>query len=126
VEDGWLPASHVTGLRNETGTDWSKNYSSIVGRWDQTERGNGAKIWYEFTSDEVYTLNYDSRGNKEIILDRGSWAYTGNSTYDLISGLYGDHRNIPINIDQGTKSFKNGVEYSSGSEAGRETVFKKD
>ena len=83
--DGWLVASHVIQTSNETGTEWSDNYSSLIGRWDQTQRGNGAKIWYDFKPDGTFTFNYDMMGNRDNIQDRGSWAYLGNKTYMLIS-----------------------------------------
>jgi hypothetical protein len=121
--DGWLPASHITGMINETGTEWSENYSSIVGRWDQTQRGNGPKIWYEFTPDGAYTYNYDMMGNKENIQDRGNWVYPGNKTYDLISNTYSDHRHISIVVDRVARSFSYGTEYSSGSDVGTKKIF---
>lgn len=121
--DGWLPSSHITGITNETGTEWSENYFSIVGRWDQTERGNGPKIWFEFTSGGAYTYNYDMMGNKENIQDRGSWVYLGNRTYNLISNTYSDHRHISIVLNQETKSFNFGAEYSFESAVGNEKVF---
>ena len=94
-----MPADHVTGTSNETGTEWSNNYSSIAGLWDQTQRGNGAKIWYDFKTDGTYTLNYDMRGNGDKILDQGNWVYAGNRTYDLISNSWVDHRHIYMTID---------------------------
>jgi hypothetical protein len=123
VYDGWLPSGHMTGITNETGTEWSKNYSSIIGRWDQTGRGNAPKIWFEFTADGMYTYNYDMMGNKENIQDRGSWAYLGNGTYDLISNTYSDHRHIPVVIENDGRSFIFGTEYQAGSPAGSDKVF---
>ncbi len=123
--DGWLPGSHLTGMTNETGTEWSGNYSSIVGRWDQTDRGNAAKIWFEFTPDGAYTYNYDMRGNADNVRERGNWMYLGNGTYDLISNTYSDHRHIPVIIDRATTSFNFGMEYSSASEVGKENKFAK-
>lgn len=123
--DGWLPAGHLTRPTNETETEWSGNYSSVVGRWDQTERGNAAKIWFEFTPDGTYTYNYDMRGNKENIRDRGNWMYLGNGTYELISNTYSDHQHFSIVIDPVTKTFRFGMEYSSSSEIGTEKIFAK-
>jgi hypothetical protein len=125
VYDGWLPSGHMVGMTNEIGTEWSKNYSSKVGRWDQTDRGNAAKIWFEFTPDGAYTYNYDMRGNADNAREKGSWIYLGNGTYDLISNTYTDHRHIPIIIDQVTRSFSYGIEYSSGSDVGKEKIFTK-
>jgi hypothetical protein len=124
--DGWLPVTHILGITNESGTEWSNNYSSIVGRWDQTERGNGPKIWYEFTANGTYTYNYDMMGNKENIQDRGNWAYSGNKTYDLISNTYSDHRHISLVVDQVGTTFRYGMEYSSGSEIGTEKIFMRE
>ena len=106
--DGWMPADHVSATSNETGTEWSNNYSSIIGLWDQTQRGNGAKIWYDFKTDGTYTLNYDMRGNGNNILDQGSWAYAGNSTYDLISSSWEDHRHIYLSINKDGRTFNSG------------------
>ena len=85
--------------------------------------GNAPKIWYEFTSEGMYTYNYDMMGNKENIQDRGSWAYRGNRTYDLISDTYSDHRHFTIVLDQEAKSFIFGAEYSSGSAVVIQKVF---
>jgi hypothetical protein len=126
VYAGWLPASHLSGATNETGTEWSKNYYSIVGPWDQSRRGNGPRIWFEFTPDGAYTYNYDMMGNRENVQDRGSWTYRGNGTYDLISNTYPDHRHISIVIDQVAGSFDYGVEYSSGSGTGTAKVFARE
>jgi hypothetical protein len=123
VYDGWLPSAHLAGITNETGTEWSRNYSSIVGRWDQTGRGNGAKIWFAFTADGMYTYNYDMAGNGENIQDRGSWTYLGSMTYDLISNTYSDHRHMPVVIDHEGRSFIFGTEYRAGSSAGSDKVF---
>jgi hypothetical protein len=123
VYDGWLPSGHIAGITNETGTEWSKNYSSIVGRWDQTGRGNAPEIWFEFTADGMYTYNYDMMGNKENIQDRGSWVYLGNMTYDLISNIRSDHRHMPVVIDHEGKSFIFGAEYRAGSSAGIDKIF---
>jgi hypothetical protein len=56
---GWISANHLQQVSNETGTEWSENHNAIVGFWDQTERGNGARIWYEFTPAGTFTFNYD-------------------------------------------------------------------
>jgi len=124
--DGWLVADHVIQTSNETGTEWSSNYSSIVGRWDQTQRGNGAKIWYDFKTDGTFTFNYDMMGNKGDIQDMGSWEYLGNTTYVLISNISGNHEQIYITLNQETKSFNSGIQYSSDSAVGRELVYAKE
>ncbi len=126
--DGWMPADHVMATSNETGTEWSNNYSSIVGLWDQTQRGNGAKIWYDFKTDGTYTLNYDMRGNGNNILDQGSWAYAGNSTYDLISNSWEDHRHIYLSINKDGRTFTSGsVQVSvSGQNSEHPLVYAKE
>jgi hypothetical protein len=121
--DGWLPSGHLAGITNETGTEWSRNYSSIVGRWDQTGRGDAPKIWFAFTADGMYTYNYDMTGNREDVQDRGSWEYFGNGTYDLISNTYSDHRHMPVVIDPEGRSFIFGTEYQAGSSVGSDRVF---
>jgi hypothetical protein len=127
--DGWLLADHIIQTSKETGTEWSDNYSSIVGRWFQTQRGNGAKIWYDFKKDGTFTFNYDMRGNKGDMRNMGSWVYLGNKTYHLISNVSNEsntHGNENITINQGGKSFNSGIEYSSDSAVGREIVFAKE
>ena len=124
--DGWLVADHVIQTSNETGTEWSNNYSLIAGRWDQTQRENGAKIWYDFKTDGTFTFNYDMRGNGGDIQDMGSWVYLGNKTYDLISNVSGDHEHIYITLNQEAESFNSGIEYSSDSAVGRELVYAKE
>lgn len=121
--DGWLPASHIIQTSDETGTEWSDNYSSLVGRWDQTQRGNGAKIWYDFKTDGTFTFNYDMMGNRDNIQDTGSWAYLGNKTYVLISHISGGHEPVYITINNDGKSFNSGIQYSSKSAVGRELVY---
>ena len=106
--DGWITADHIIKTSDETGTEWSNNYSSIAGLWDQTQRGNGAKIWYYFKTDGTYTLNYDMKGNGDNILDQGNWFYAGNSTYDLISNSWDDHRHIYITVNNDRRSFNSG------------------
>jgi hypothetical protein len=123
--DGWLVASHVIQTSNETGTEWSDNYSSLAGRWDQTQRGNGAKIWYDFKTDGTFTFNYDMRGNRDNIQDRGSWTYLGNKTYMLISNVSSGHEPVYITVYNDGKSFNSGIQYSSASAAGRELVYVK-
>ncbi len=105
--DGWITAGHIIKASNETGTEWSNNYSSIVGLWDQTQRGNGPKIWYDFTPDGTYMLNYDMKDNGDI-LDRGSWDYAGNRTYNLISNSWVDHRHISLSINNDGRTFNSG------------------
>jgi len=121
--DGWLAADHVLQTSNETGTEWSDNYSSLVGRWDQTQRGNGAKIWYDFKTDGTFTFNYDMMGNRDNMQDLGSWAYLGNKTYVLISHISGGHEPVYITINNDGKSFNYGIQYSSDSAVGRELVY---
>jgi hypothetical protein len=123
--DGWLLAGHVIQMSNETGTEWSDNYSSLVGRWDQTHRGNGAKIWYDFKTDGTFTFNYDMMGNRDNIQDTGSWAYLGNKTYILISKVPGGHEPVYITVYNDGKSFNSGTQYSSDSAVGRELVYVK-
>jgi len=120
---GWLAADHVLQTSNETGTEWSDNYSSLVGRWDQTQRGNGAKIWYDFKTDGTFTFNYDMMGNRDNMQDMGSWAYLGNKTYVLISQVSGGHEPVYISINNDVKSFNAGIQYSSDSAVGRELVY---
>jgi hypothetical protein len=120
---GWLVADHVLQTSNETGTEWSVNYSSLVGRWDQTQRGNGAKIWYDFKTDGTFTFNYDMMGNGDNMQDMGSWAYLGNKTYVMISQVSGSHEPVYITINDDGKSFNAGIQYSSDSAVGRELVY---
>lgn len=120
---GWLVADHVLQTSNETGTEWSENYSSLAGRWDQTERGNGAKIWYDFKTDGSFTFNYDMMGNRDNMQDMGSWAYLGNKTYVLISHVSGGHEPVYITFNNDGKSFNAGIQYSSDSAVGRELVY---
>lgn len=110
---GWLPASHILLTSNETGTEWSENYSALVGTWDQTQRGNGARIWYEFNTDGTFTFNYDMMGNRDNMQDKGSWTYLGNNTWNLVSNVSADHGHTYISLDQEGKSFKSGFIYSS-------------
>ena len=124
--EGWLIANHVIQTSNETGTEWSDNYSSLVGRWDQTQRGNGAKIWYDFKTDGTFTFNYDMMGNREDMQDKGSWAYLGNKTYILISNVSGGHEPVYITLYNNGKSFNSGIQYSSDSAVGRELVYVKE
>jgi hypothetical protein len=124
--DGWLLADHIVQTSNETGTEWSDNYSSIEGRWYQTQRGNGAKIWYDFKTDGTFTFNYDMMGNREDIQDNGSWAYLGNKTYVLISNVSGDHEPVYISLHQEGKSFNSGIQHSSDSAVERELVYVKE
>jgi hypothetical protein len=123
--DGWLLAGHVIQTSNETGTEWSDNYSSLAGRWDQTQRGNGAKIWYDFKTDGTFAFNYDMMGNRENIQDMGSWAYLGNKTYILISKVSGGHEPVYISLYNDGKSFNSGTQYSSDSVVGRELMYVK-
>lgn len=120
---GWLVADHVIAATNETGTEWSEQYSSVLGRWDQTNRGNGAKIWYEFKWDGTYTFNYDMMGNRDNVQDRGSWVYRGNRTYDLVSNTAPDHRLESITLDPQAKTFKSGFQHSSDPAAEHELVY---
>jgi hypothetical protein len=120
--DGWLIADHVIQTSNETGTEWSSNYSSIVGRWYQTGRGNGPKIWYEFIPDGTFTFNYDMKGNGDNMRNKGSWTYLGNKTYQMISNMSNEpdtHGNENITIPSGTVD-------SSTSATGRDIVFAKE
>jgi hypothetical protein len=123
--DGWMIADHIIQTSNETGTEWSDNYSSLVGRWDQTQRGNGAKIWYDFKTDGTFTFNYDMMGNREDIQDKGSWAYLGNKTYILISNISGGHERVYITLNNDGKSFNSGIQYSSDSAVWWELVYRK-
>ncbi len=127
--DGWITTDHIIKTSDETGTEWSNNYSSIVGLWDQTQRGNGAKIWYDFKTDGTYTLNYDMRGNGDNFLDQGSWVYAGNSTYDLISNSWEDHRYIYLTINHDGRSFNSGsiqVVTNSGQNTTQDLVYAKE
>jgi hypothetical protein len=121
--DGWLVASHIIQTSHETGTEWSDNYTSLIGRWDQTQRGNGEKIWYDFKPDGTFTFNYDMMGNRNNTQDRGSWAYLGNKTYRLISTVSRDHEPFYIIVYNDDKSFNSGIQYSSDSSAVRELVY---
>jgi hypothetical protein len=111
--NGWLLSDHLHHITNETGTEWSENYSSIVGSWDQAGRGNGARIWYDFKPEGTFTFNYDMRGNKDNMRDTGSWTYLGNNTWDLITSVSADHDHTYISLDPEGKSFKSGFVYSS-------------
>ncbi|HZK30556.1 MAG TPA: hypothetical protein VFC43_04895 [Methanoregula sp.] len=124
--DGWLVADHVMQTSDETGTEWSDNYYSLAGRWDQTQRGNGAKIWYDFKTDRTFTFNYDMMGNREDIQDKGSWAYLGNKTYILISNISGGHEPVYLTLYNDGKSFNSGIQYSSDLAVGRELVYVKE
>jgi hypothetical protein len=110
--DGWLVTSHILPMSNETGTEWSNNYSSIIGLWDRTGQGNGAKIWYDFKRDGTFTFNYDMMGNRDNMQDMGSWGYLGNKTYDLISNVSRDPGHTYITIDKEGKTFTSGIVYS--------------
>ncbi len=131
VYDGWLDASHITAS-NETGTEWSKNYFSIVGLWYQTGRGNGAPIWYDFKADGTFTFNYDMRGNKDNVQERGSWEYLGDKMYQLTSNFSHDPAtagNAGFTLDPGGKTFISGTEYTqyaNGLTMSRELVYKKE
>lgn len=120
---GWIIADHLTAETNEMGTEWSEHYSSVLGRWEQTSRGNGAKIWYEFKEDGTYTFNYDMMGNRDNVQDRGSWEYRGNRTYDLVSSTASDNRLESITLDPQEKTFKSGFQYSSDPAAEHELVY---
>ncbi|MFA5269082.1 MAG: hypothetical protein WC379_14030 [Methanoregula sp.] len=111
--NGWLVAGHLHQVSNETGTEWSTNYHAIVGRWYQTGRGNGAKIWYEFNPDGTFTFNYDMMGNSDNMQDKGSWTYLGNNTYDLISTISADHNHTSITINPKERTFNSGILLSS-------------
>jgi hypothetical protein len=124
--NGWLDAHHLIYASNETETEWSKNYSSIVGRWKQTGRGNGAKIWYDFNRDGTFTFNYDMGGNRDPTQERGIWTYLGNMSYDLNPEFTGDLRRIFIFNDGESMSFVSGTEYSSGSGIGHDLVYRKE
>jgi hypothetical protein len=126
--NGWMGASHLQQVSNETGTEWSEHYNAIVGRWYQTGRGNGSKIWYEFKPDGTFTFNYDMMGNRDTMQNQGSWTYLGNNTYQLISSISKEpdtHGNENITLQDG-KSFQSGTEYSSASTAGRDIVYAKE
>jgi hypothetical protein len=120
---GWLVADHILQTSNETGTEWSDNYFSLAGRWDQTQRGNGAKIWYDFKTDGTFTFNYDMMGNRDNMQDMGSWAYLGNKTWVLISQVSGGHEPVYITFNNDGKSFNAGIQYSSDSAVGRDLVY---
>lgn len=127
--NGWMVASHLQLVSNDTGTEWSENYNTIVGRWYQTGRGNGPKIWYEFIPDGTFTFNYDMRGNGDNMRNKGSWTYLGNKTYQMISNMSNEpdtHGNENITISQDGKSFHSGTEYSSTSATGGDIVFAKE
>ena len=127
--NGWLPADHLMQVSNESGTEWSNNYSSITGSWDQTGRENGAKIWYNFKTDGTFTFNYDMPGNKQDIQNTGSWEYLGNGTYRLISTISrvpDTHGNENITISNDGTSFYSGNEYSSASADGRAIRYAKE
>ena len=124
---GWLETHHIL-VSNETGTEWSKNYPAIIGLWDRTGQGNGAKIWYDFKTDGTFTFNYDMRGNKGDVQDMGTWEYLGNTMYRLVSNVSnaGDPgRNRNITINQG-RTFVSGTVFSSDSEVGRDIVYAKE
>jgi hypothetical protein len=123
--DGGLDAVNVIETSNETGTEWSANYSSLVGRWDRTQRGDGAKIWYDFKTDGTFTFNYDMMGNRDNIQDKGSWAYLGNRTYALISNVSSGHEPVYITLYNDDRSFNSGIEHSSDSAVERELVYVK-
>jgi hypothetical protein len=110
---GWLEAEIIHQVSNETGTEWSDNYSSIIGLWDRSRQGNGAKIWYDFNKDGSFTFNYDMMRNRDDVQDRGSWTYLGNNTWELISNVSAEHKRTRITLDRGSKSFRSGSEYSS-------------
>jgi hypothetical protein len=95
----------------------------ILGRWEQTNRGNGAKIWYEFKEDGTYTFNYDMIGNRDNVQDRGSWGYRGNGTYDLVSNTAPDNRQESITLDPQAETFKSGFQHSSDPAAEHELVY---
>ena len=124
--DGWLPDGHLHHASNETGTEWSNNFSSVVGLWDRTAQGNAAKIWYDFRTDGSFTFNYDMRGNRDTMQDRGSWEYMGNNTYLLISGISAEHRHTNITINPDGKTFDSGTVFSSDSGAGQAIVYAKE
>jgi hypothetical protein len=111
--NGWIGASHLHQVSNETGTEWSENYNAIVGRWYQTGRGNGAKIWYDFRPYGTFTFNYDMRGNRDNMQDGGGWTYLGNNTYDMISNRSADHNHTSVTINPRERTFKSGTLLSS-------------
>jgi len=108
-----MGASHLHQVSNETGAEWSENYNAIAGRWYQTGRGNGAKIWYDFRPDGTFTFNYDMMGNRDNMQDGGSWTYLGNNTYDMISNQSADHKHTSITINPWERTFKSGTLLSS-------------
>ena len=112
-DSGWLAADHLRQISNETRTEWSDNYSAIVGLWDRAGQGNGAKIWYEFTADGKFTFNYAMSDNRDSLQDKGSWAYLGNYTYDLISNVSADHQHTNITLNKEERLFRSGIVYSS-------------
>jgi hypothetical protein len=120
---GWVIADHVIAATNETGTEWSEHYSSVLGRWEQTNRGNGAKIWYEFKEDGTYTFNYDMMGNRDNVQDRGSWDYRGNRTYELVSNTAPDNLLKSITLDPQARTFKSGFQHSTDPAAEHELVY---
>ncbi len=96
------------------------------GRWTQTGRGNGPKIWYDFSEDGTFTFNYDMRGNGDPTRERGTWTYLGNMSYDLNPEFTKDTRRISLSNDGAGRSFVSGTEYSSGSVIGRDLVYRKE
>lgn len=110
---GWLPSAYIMKRSYGEGTEWSEGYSTIVGSWDRAGQGNGARIWYDFYNDGTFTFNYDMRGNRDNMQDRGSWTYRGNNSWELVSGVASDHGHSYISLDPGGKSFISGRVYSS-------------
>ena len=111
----------------DMGRTW--NDDRIVGRWYQTGRGNGAKIWYEFYPDGTFTFNYDMRGNSNNVMNRGTWICFGNSTCQLVSGISDEpdtHGNECITLNQDGKSFASGKDYSLTTGTAKEIVFVKE
>lgn len=109
-------------------TDLTWNDDLIIGRWYQTNRGNGAKIWYEFYPDGTFTFNYDMRGNGDNVMNRGTWICLGNATCQLVSGISDEtdtHGNEYISLNKDGKSFISGNEYSLTTGTAKEIVFVK-
>ena len=51
--------------------------------------------------------------NRDSLQDKGSWAYLGNYTYDLISNVSADHQHTNITLNKEERLFRSGIVYSS-------------
>jgi hypothetical protein len=123
--NGWLDSCHLYQVSDEAGSEWSENYSAIVGSWDRANRGNGARIWYEFRSDGSFTFNYDMMGNRDNVLDTGSWTYLRDNQWELISNVSPYHEHTFISLNPGGTSFNSGTVQSLGTGIVEEIRFEK-